>query len=120
MWLYLKPTFEALLTLEEGIDFNINRSNDVSETIKVRCLLLCGTCDLPAQCLLCSSMQYNGSIMEGMAAGNVSSLVKPHQLVKKEMEYGLIILIRMILLDFPELRNKCYLTVQGLGPQRNQ
>ena len=60
MWLYLKPTFEALLKLEEGIDFNVNRSNYVSETIKVRCLLLCSTCDLPARCLLCGSMQYNG------------------------------------------------------------
>ena len=60
MWLYLKPTFEALLKLEEGIDFSGNRSNGVSETIKVRCLLLCSTCDLPARSLLCGSMQYNG------------------------------------------------------------
>ena len=56
MWLFLKPTFESLLKLEHGIDFK----TDDNKTITVKGILLSCTSDLPAKCLLCGSMQYNG------------------------------------------------------------
>ena len=56
MWLFLKPTFESLLKLEHGIDFK----TDDNKTVTIKGILLSCTSYLPAKCLLCGSMQYNG------------------------------------------------------------
>ncbi|XP_028518623.1 uncharacterized protein LOC110251203 [Exaiptasia diaphana] len=57
MLTYLKPFHTVFHQLEtSGIDI----VNPSGEKISVRAILLCGTCDLPARCLVCNSIQFNG------------------------------------------------------------
>ena len=56
MWTFLKPHTHSFATLEKGVDM------ESPERGKFHCkgILLSCSCDLPARCLLCNSMQYNG------------------------------------------------------------
>ncbi len=57
MWTFLKPFWEEMVQLDKGI---LCESPDCGSFI-CRAFLLCGTADLPARCLLCNSIQYNGA-----------------------------------------------------------
>ena len=53
----LKPFHSIFHQLEtDGVEI----LNPKGENITVRAILLCGTCDLPARCLVCNSIQFNG------------------------------------------------------------
>jgi len=57
MLTFLKPFHTIFHQLEtNGVDILIPNG----EEITVRAILLCGTCDLPARCLVCNSVQFNG------------------------------------------------------------
>lgn len=68
MWTFLRPHMSALKELESGVEFK----SPWRGKLDCRAVLLACTCDLPARCLICNSMQYNGNT----GAGNVSSLGK--------------------------------------------
>ena len=56
MWTFLKPHMSALKELESGVEFESpSRGKFVCKALLLAC-----TCDLPARCLVCNSMQYNG------------------------------------------------------------
>ena len=57
MLTYLKPFHTIFHQLETN---GISIVNPSGEEITVRAILLCGTCDLPARCLVCNSIQFNG------------------------------------------------------------
>lgn len=58
MLTFLKPFYNAFLQLEtNGVNI-VNPMN--GEEITVHAILLCGSCDLPARCLVCNSIQFNG------------------------------------------------------------
>ena len=56
MWSYLKPLYEELSRLEQGVEMH---DIDNQPFILQACLFNC-VCDLPARCMLSNSMQYNG------------------------------------------------------------
>ena len=57
MLTFLKPFHGTFHQLEAtGVDI-ANLNGDMTT---VRAILLCGTCDLPARCLVCNSIQFNG------------------------------------------------------------
>jgi len=58
MGTYLKPFLDTFIELENGIEMS---SPDKESTFTMKAYLLCGTADLPARCILCNGMQYNGS-----------------------------------------------------------
>ena len=56
MWTFLRPHMNALKELETGVEFESpSRGQFVCKALLLAC-----TCDLPARCLVCNSMQYNG------------------------------------------------------------
>ena len=56
MWTFLKPHSHSFAALEKGVHVNSpERGNFLCKGILLAC-----TCDLPARCLLCNGMQYNG------------------------------------------------------------
>ena len=58
MSFYLKPIVEELITLKtHGLEVN---SPHVSRPFICKVVLLAGSCDLPAKCLVLNSIQYNG------------------------------------------------------------
>ena len=58
MSFYLKPIVEELIILENrGIEV---RSPHVSKPFICKVVLLAGSCDLPAKCIVLNSVQYNG------------------------------------------------------------
>ena len=58
MWTFLKPFHESFSKLEQGVNFTVNGIGNVT------CpgVLLGGTCDLRARCLVCNALQYNGTL----------------------------------------------------------
>ena len=58
MGTYLKPFLDTFKELEDGITLY---SPDKNTDFLLKGYLLCGTADLPARCLLCNSIQFNGS-----------------------------------------------------------
>ena len=56
MWSFLKPFYKGLQELEHGVAMHSPERGDFT----CKGILLAGTCDLPAKCLVCNSMQYNG------------------------------------------------------------
>lgn len=60
MLTFLKPFHSSLRKLEtEGVVITLKLGNDTKE-IRSKVILIAGTCDLPAKCLVCNSVQYNG------------------------------------------------------------
>jgi len=57
MWTFLKPFHESFSKLEQGVNFTVNGIGIVT----CQGVLLGGTCDLPARCLVCNAIQYNGA-----------------------------------------------------------
>lgn len=57
MWTFLKPFHESFSKLEQGVNFSVNGIGNVT----CQGVLLGGTCDLPARCLVCNAIQYNGA-----------------------------------------------------------
>ena len=57
MLTFLKPFHTVFHQLETNGVCILNPSG---EEITLRTILLCGTCDLPARCLVCNSIQFNG------------------------------------------------------------
>ena len=56
MWTFLKPHMKALKDLESGVELESpSRGKFICKAVLLAC-----TCDLPARCLVCNSMQYNG------------------------------------------------------------
>lgn len=56
MWTFLRPHMNALKELESGVEFESpSRGRFFCKAVLLAC-----TCDLPARCLVCNSMQYNG------------------------------------------------------------
>lgn len=56
MWTFLKPHSRSFAALENGVYIESpERGNFLCKGIVLAC-----TCDLPARCLLCNGMQYNG------------------------------------------------------------
>lgn len=53
---YLKPLYDELQLLDKGI---LVQSPENGQFL-CRCVLLAGGCDLPARCLVCNSIQFNG------------------------------------------------------------
>ena len=68
MWTFLKPFHELFSKLEQGVNFSVNGIGNVT----CQGVLLGGTCDLPARCLV--YMLY--STMGRRVAGNVYSKEK--------------------------------------------
>ena len=70
---FLKPLYENLLLMDKGITV------ECSERDKFLCraVLLAGSCDLPARCLVCNSLQFNGD----MAVGNAFNKEEQKKLV---------------------------------------
>lgn len=61
MLTFLRPFHSSLRKLEtEGTPIKVKVGNDTTE-MESKVILLAGTCDLPAKCLVCNSVQYNGS-----------------------------------------------------------
>lgn len=61
MLTFLQPFHSSLRKLEtEGVVIELKLGNDAKE-LRSKVILLAGTCDLPAKCLVCNSVQYNGS-----------------------------------------------------------
>lgn len=56
MWTFLKPHTYSFTSLEKGAEMQSPEKG----TFHCRGILLACSCDLPARCLLCNSMQYNG------------------------------------------------------------
>ena len=58
--LFLEPLYRELEIMEKGIlvDIPIEKSGKISKIIKV--ILIAGTFDLPARCLVSGSIQFNG------------------------------------------------------------
>lgn len=56
MWTFLKPHIKALDELELGLEME----SPIRGKFICKAVLLACTCDLPARCLVCNSMQYNG------------------------------------------------------------
>jgi len=56
MWTFLTPHTHSFAAFEKGVDMESPARG------KFRCkgILLACSCDLPARCLLCNAMQYNG------------------------------------------------------------
>ena len=55
MWTFLKPHLKALKDLESGVELESpSRGKFICKAVLLAC-----TCDLPARCLVCNSMQYN-------------------------------------------------------------
>ena len=52
MWTFLKPFHLSLSKLEQGVDFSVH----VIGSITCQGILLGGTCDLPARCLVCNTI----------------------------------------------------------------
>lgn len=78
MWTFLRPHMNALKELETGVEFESpSRGQFVCKALLLAC-----TCDLPTQCLVCNSMQYNGNT----GAGNVFSPVKLLKLANVDMQ----------------------------------
>ncbi|XP_068737234.1 uncharacterized protein [Montipora capricornis] len=57
MWTFLRPFHESFSKLEQGVNFSVNGIGNVT----CQGVLLGGTCDLPARCLVCNAIQYNGA-----------------------------------------------------------
>ena len=56
IWTFLRPHMNALKDLESGVEFESpSRGKFFCKAVLLAC-----TCDLPARCLVCNSMQYNG------------------------------------------------------------
>ena len=55
MLTFLQPFHSSLKKLE-----TVREGNETTEVLS-KVILLAGTCDLPAKCLVCNSVQYNGS-----------------------------------------------------------
>ena len=63
MWTFLKPHMKALKDLESGVELESpSRGKFICKAVLLAC-----TCDLPARCLVCNSMQYNGEYGVGSA-----------------------------------------------------
>ena len=61
MLTFLQLFHSSLRKLEnEGVVIKLKLGNDTKE-IRSKVILLAGACDLPAKCLVCNSLQYNGS-----------------------------------------------------------
>ena len=57
--LFFSPFYDGLSKLEaEGINITIPGETACSFNSKV--IVICGTCDLPAKCMVCNTIQYNG------------------------------------------------------------
>ncbi|XP_071820179.1 uncharacterized protein [Apostichopus japonicus] len=56
---FLKPFHESLKQLKE-VGISVKVPSD-EEPITVRAIVLCGTCDLPARCLVLNMTQFNGA-----------------------------------------------------------
>ena len=61
MLTFLRPFHSSLGKLEtEGVVIELKLGNDSKEP-RSKVILLAGMCELPAKCLVCNSVQYNGS-----------------------------------------------------------
>ena len=59
MLTFFSPFYEGLSKLEtEGVNITIPGETACSFNSKV--IVICGTCDLPAKCMVCNTVQYNG------------------------------------------------------------
>ena len=59
MLTFFSPFYEGLSKLEtEGIKITIPGETACSFNSKI--IVICGTCDLPAKCMVCNTIQYNG------------------------------------------------------------
>lgn len=56
MWSYLKPLYEEMKLLEQGVEFKDYEENQFFS----KATILTCTCDLPAKCLVTNSKQFNG------------------------------------------------------------
>ncbi|XP_071478605.1 uncharacterized protein [Diadema antillarum] len=57
MWSFLKPLYNDLVQLENGVTFeDYNGDKFTSHAVLLTC-----TCDLPAKSLVCNSLQFNGN-----------------------------------------------------------
>ena len=73
---FLKPMLKSMELLHEGIDcFSRDRGN-----FKCKGYLLAATADLPARCLLCNAIQYNGafSCWKCLQSGQTAKVGKGH------------------------------------------
>ena len=56
MWTFLKPDTHSFKALEEGVEiYSPERGTFTCKGVVLAC-----SCDLPARCIMCNSMQYNG------------------------------------------------------------
>ena len=53
---YLKPFHDTFETLAEGFDACLSNGSNIN----VRCIVLCGTCDMPAKSQVLNMIQFNG------------------------------------------------------------
>ena len=57
MWSFLKPFYKSFVDLEQGVIFQVKNKGPVT----CKAVLLGCTCDLPARCMICNAMQFNGA-----------------------------------------------------------
>ena len=56
---YFAPFYQGLRKLEtEGV--NVTIPDEAISSFISKVVVICGTCDLPAKCLVCNTVQYNG------------------------------------------------------------
>ncbi|PIK52346.1 hypothetical protein BSL78_10775 [Apostichopus japonicus] len=55
---FLKPFHKSLMQLKEGVSFKVPAQK---QPITVKAMVLCGTCDLPARCVILNMTQFNGA-----------------------------------------------------------
>lgn len=59
MLTFFSPFYEGLSKLEtEGV--NITIPGETACSFNSKAIVICGTCDLPAKCMVCNTVQYNG------------------------------------------------------------
>lgn len=62
MLTFLQPFHSSLRKLEtEGTPIEVKAGDDTTDEMVSKVILPAGACDMPAKCVVCSSVQYNGS-----------------------------------------------------------
>lgn len=79
MGTFLKPFLSSMMDMSEGIECFSPEKN----TFTCKGYLLCGTADLPARCLLCNNVQFNGafSCWKCKQKGESAKVGKGHTMV---------------------------------------
>uniref|UniRef100_A0A6V7IHC1 Transposase domain-containing protein n=1 Tax=Bracon brevicornis TaxID=1563983 RepID=A0A6V7IHC1_9HYME len=74
--IFLEPLRNSMTHLYDGENFDVR---DLEEQVKVRAIVICGTCDLPAKAIFLNMVQFNGTF------GCHKCLIKTEKLEKRRV-----------------------------------